>query len=767
MSVRSDLVLGLRLALAGGRQALARLLLIASGIALGVGLLLSVVGIFPAEAAVERRAAARQFEVLDGGETPPPDHLLLDYAGTTFGERPIAITYLAPVGRPPKPPWLDAFPRPNEIVVSPDLAELLASPDGALLRPRLPAEVVDVLDERWLVHPGELVAYAGAVPAEFSADREIATGYGLDPARHGGAVTSGLAIDRPLSQISFLVSVGLLIPIAVFVVTGARLSASARESRLAAIRLVGGTPAQARLVTAGESLLAGSLGCALGIALFLAGRPLLAAAAPPGNRWFPSDLAPPPALFVAILVGVLVLSVGASLVSLRRVVVTPLGVVRGGGRRVRGTWRWAMLGTGLGGLLTVMLAKKGIIGNNRIVVPFLVVSYGLTALGAAAAAPVAGSAIARVLAKVTAGPGIMLGARRLQVDPRTAGRTVGGIVIVVIAAAITTIYVGVYQANYADAYFPASVEASTVIVEPLSAERIPFEGIADVEGVDAVAPAWLGYTRHGYNVLIADCQALDAAVVEDVPSCVDGVGYVNGSLYDDGASLRPEMRLRLDRAPRIRVEVTVADTDRFDTVLGQFHNILVSPGSASPDLSRRIAPSMIYVDTDGDPATVERIRNALAGSEDVNVYPRGTAEDYTDEVPVLVDAAVTLGIAIAFAIAAATLLVTAVDAVGERRRSLAMLVAVGTSRSVLRRALAVETALPMLAGVALGLASAIGGTWMVFEAVAVLEGGDPPPVYWRSLGYVVVFAIVATVVATIATFPSLGRAIRPESLRTE
>jgi hypothetical protein len=31
----------------------------------------------------------------------------------------------------------------------------------------------------------------------------------------------------------------------------------------------------------------------------------------------------------------------------------------------------------------------------------------------------------------------------------------------------------------------------------------------------------------------------------------------------------------------------------------------------------------------------------------------------------------------------------------------------------------------------------------------------------------VVFPIVVTIVATIATFPSLGRAIRPDSLRTE
>jgi hypothetical protein len=415
-----------------------------------------------------------------------------------------------------------------------------------------------------------------------------------------------------------------------------------------------------------------------------------------------------------------------------------------------------------------MLAKKGIIGNNKVVIPFLVISYGLTALGAAAAAPVAGSAIAKVLAKITGGPGILLGARRLQVDPRTVGRTVGGIVIVVIAAAITTIYVGVYEAQAGDVYYPRSLVPSVVIVEVISAEGIPFERIAAVEGVEAVAPAWVGYTRRGYTVLLADCDALDAVVVEELPRCVGNVAYVNRTLYDGGVSLRPEMRIHLDRAPRLRVDVTTTQTVRFDMELGRFHNMLVSVEAADVDLARRVVPSVIYVETDGSPATVERIRNALAGPWAARVYPRGEPEDYGDQVPKLVGAAVTLGIGITFAIAAATMLVTAVDAVGERRRSLATLTAVGTSAAVLRRALAIETALPMLAGVALGLGSAIGGTWMVFQAVATLEElQDPPPVYWRSLGYVVVFAIAATVVATIATFPSLGRAIRPESLRTE
>jgi cell division protein FtsX len=768
VSARSDLRLGLRLAVAGGRPSLTRLLLIASGIALGVGLLLSVLGIFPAEAAVERRQAARQFDLVEGDEAAPPDHLLLDYAETIFGEEPIAITYVAPVGQPSRPPWLAEIPGRGEIVASPDLAELLASPDGALLRPRLPGEVVDTLDDRWLLHPGELVAYVGAVAEDLSPHREVATGLGMDPEHHGGAVISVPAIERPLFQVSFLVCVGLLIPIVVFVVTGARLSASARESRLAAIRLVGGTPGQARLAAAGESLLAGLLGCGLGIAFFLLARPVLAEVAPPGDRWFPSDIAPPPPLFLAVLIGVLALSVGASLVSLRRVVVTPLGVVRGGGKRVRIWWRWAMLAAGLGGLLLAMLQEQRIVGNDRIVIPFVMTSFGLTALGAAAAAPVAGSAVAQFIAKLTAGPGIILGARRLQVDPRTAGRTVGGIVVVVIAAAITSLFAGVYTQQLGESQFPSSLRASTVIVEPVSPEPIDRDAIQGVRGVTEAAPVWRGYTRHGYQVLVADCDALDVTVVEDLPTCGPGDAFVNGRLYDQGDSLKPEMRIHFDLAPDLRVDMAASNPRRVDVELGEFHNILLPLASSPIDLWTRVAPSILYVATDGDPGTVERIRNALQGPDAPLVHPRGELEDYADEVGVLVDAAVTLGIGITFAIAAATMLVTAVDAVGERRRSLATLAALGASTGVLRRALTVETALPMLAGVVLGLASAIAGTWMVFEAITSLEDVEnPPPIPWRSLGYVVVFAIVATVVATIATFPSLGRAIRPDSLRTE
>ena len=289
MSRVSDLRLGLRLAVGGGRQSVTRLFLIASGIALAVGLLLAALGIFPAERAAQRRQGARLIRALDPGESGPADRLFVDEAVTSFGDEEIYETFMAAEGDGSLvPPWLNRIPKPEEIVASPALAELLASPEGALLRPRFPGTVIATLDERWLLRPGELVAYVGAEPRELSRYREVVKGFGPHP--EYADVPSGISIEQPLYQVSFLVSVGLLIPIVVFVATGARLSASARESRLAAIRLVGGTPNQVRMVATAESALASGFGCVLGIGLFFAGRPLLAAVVPPGDRWFPSDM---------------------------------------------------------------------------------------------------------------------------------------------------------------------------------------------------------------------------------------------------------------------------------------------------------------------------------------------------------------------------------------------------------------------------------------------------------------------------------------------
>ena len=70
-------------------------------------------------------------------------------------------------------------------------------------------------------------------------------------------------------------AVALLLPVLILIATASRLSATRREERFAAMRLVGATPRQISVVSAVEAVVAAVAGVAVGFALFFVFRPLL------------------------------------------------------------------------------------------------------------------------------------------------------------------------------------------------------------------------------------------------------------------------------------------------------------------------------------------------------------------------------------------------------------------------------------------------------------------------------------------------------------
>src|SRR5258708_40188832 len=102
-----------------------------------------------------------------------------------------------------------------------------------------------------------------------------------------------------------------------------RLAADGREERFAALRRVGGTPADIRVVASVESVVSAFCGAVAGIVIFLLVRPLLAGAALTGTPYFGSQLTPTVWGYLAMLVGVPVAAAVAALISLRRVRVSP------------------------------------------------------------------------------------------------------------------------------------------------------------------------------------------------------------------------------------------------------------------------------------------------------------------------------------------------------------------------------------------------------------------------------------------------------------
>ena len=157
----------------------------------------------------------------------------------------------------------------------------------------------------------------------------------------------------------------LTVPMLAFVAQCGRLGAPARERRLAAIRMAGGTPSQVIWVAALETGLASVLGVVVGFGVFLLGRVLLDAPDAGGQRPLPTDVLPGALAMVVIAVAVPLFVTLLAVLTLRRVVLTPLGVVRGPARGRPSVAPGVLLLGGCGAWLLVEPVNQYFLRNPR------------------------------------------------------------------------------------------------------------------------------------------------------------------------------------------------------------------------------------------------------------------------------------------------------------------------------------------------------------------------------------------------------------------
>ena len=144
-----------------------------------------------------------------------------------------------------------------------------------------------------------------------------------------------------------VVAGALLFPVLIFIGSATRLSATRREQRFAAMRLVGATPRQISLIATVESALSAVVGTAVGFGLFYAARALLARVNFTGTPFYPGDLALNWIDALAVAVGIPVAAAVAARLALRRVRISPLGVTRRVTPRPPRAWRLIPLAVGL------------------------------------------------------------------------------------------------------------------------------------------------------------------------------------------------------------------------------------------------------------------------------------------------------------------------------------------------------------------------------------------------------------------------------------
>ncbi|TDC26115.1 ABC transporter permease [Streptomyces sp. 8K308] len=765
-----DLGIGARFALAGGSSGWARTTLTAVGVGLGVVVLLLAASIPSALEARSQRVDARQplWDMDDTG--PGPDSFLAAGAATEYHGEGIDGLVLQPeAATATPPPGLDAFPGPGEMVVSPALAELLDSADGRLLAERLDHERVGIIGDEGLDGPGDLYYYLGSDSLADEAPRAL--GFGNPVFRE--PLTPAMAL------LVLVICVGLLMPVAVFMGTAARFGGERRDRRLAALRLVGADMAMTRRIAAGESLTGSLLGLLVGTPLFLAVRQHLGTLRAADLSAYPEDLSPGVGLILIVLVSVPASALMVTLFALRGVTVEPLGVVRHAeGTPRRFGWRAVPLLLGL--LLLVPLTFR-FVGAGDGTLTQVGVGIVLLLTGATVVLP---WLVERLVGALRGGPlSWQLATRRLQLSSGPATRAVSGITVAVAAAtALYMFFAGVRTANTVETGQDTSRAQVQVSASGIKgAESVRFVGgLESLPGVESARAVVTG-TASSPNrqdaeghpltspVTVGDCAALRE--LAEVAGCVDGDVF---SIAGGGeAAFQPGERVLLDlsvgepsvepepAAAQWTVPETITEVPAHPDPVGVVYTgILATPAALDTELLGHASTDVLLSLDPADRDAVERVRNAVWGTPgDPSVME--LQDERTDRTMARIQLGLLIGATGVLVLIGASMIVTTVEQLRERRRLLSALVAVGTRRRTLSASLLWQTAIPVVLGLALAAAVGTGlgallmgmvnlpvGDWLAFLPMAAVGGG-------------------VIVLVTLVSLPSLWYVMRPEGLRTE
>ncbi|MET8942001.1 FtsX-like permease family protein [Streptomyces sp. NPDC004542] len=768
-----DLAMGARFALAGGREGWVRMLLTGIGVGLGVALLLLTTAIPNALAVRHEREDARRDYTYHQKTLPKADDtLVIADIDSQFRSSEIRGRLVEPEGpRAPLPPGVETYPATGEMVVSPALKSLLASDDGKLLRGRLPYRIAGTIGESGLVGSRELTYYAGV--KGLAARIDHAQVDRID--RYGEPNPSQERMDPVLLLLVLVVLVVLLMPVAVFIAAAVRFGGERRDRRLAALRLVGSDSRMTRRIAAGEALAGALLGLVLGTVFFLMCREAAGSVELFDFSVFPSYLTPSPLLAVLVAVAVPAAAVAVTLFALRGVVIEPLGVVRTARPARRRLWWRLLLPLGGLGMLYPMIGKGRDHGDfNQYLVAGGVV---LLLVGVTALLP---WVVERVVDRLgSGGVAWQLAVRRLQLSSGTAARMVNGIAVAVAGAiALQMLFSGVdsaYTEQSTNDLSRAQMQVSVPAGVRLSEAAGKFTATKGVRKATALAGGDLADTRkdaeHYSQLTVGDCAALRE--VAALPSCRDGDVFVLEGGEDDAATsklARPGRTLYLDpsysgdRGKEVAWTVpgnmkrarSVADPTN-----GRRSGILMTTG-AVPARAAGTLYAYVYLSLDESvPDVEEYVRNTAAEispTAQALVWSAGerSAQFTSIRTGLLVGAVCVL------ALIGASLLVSQLEQLRERKRLLSALVAFGTRRRTLSLSVLWQTAVPVALG--LLLASTVG---LALGAVLLRMTATPVRVDWASVLSMTGAGAAVVLTVTLLSLPPLLRLMRPEGLRTE
>jgi hypothetical protein len=741
--------LGLRLTLGSGREAALRVLVTAAAVALGVGLLLvTLAGVNGLHAQTDRGAwldTAAQASV----PSSTPNQLWWLSGIDQFDGQVIDQVDVAPTGpNAPVPPGLSRLPGPGEYFASPALAMLLRSEPANQLRDRYPARQIGTIGAAALPSPNSLIIVIGHTAQELSQlpgavkvaaiQRTPADCYACQSTIGSGPVLEFILAGG---------AVALLLPVLILIAMASRLSAVRREERFAAMRLVGATPRQIAVVSAVEAVVAAVVGVAVGFVLFFVFRPLLDHVPFTGAPLAPGDLSLHLIDILLVVIGVPVAAVVSARLALRRVQVSPLGVNRRAASHPPRIVRIVPLLAGIALLAYFDAAgKPGAIGAQLLE---LLVGFALLVVGLVLAGPWFTTAGSRLMTRRASRPATLIAGRRLLDNPKAAFRFISGLVIALfvtsaLVGALSSINAaaisgggGAGSSTLADTFCsfsttdcPASAQIPSVLSQVLARVRAT-PGVRSVTVVHQSA----SQAGSGRSFGLVSCDQLVGTPA--IGKCAPGATVVSVGYF---------------------LSHVLGHSSRASTTV--WPSVQVSAAQVA-----RLPVDAIVVATNGSSGSLERARTTLERAFPFEGTPVAidALDPSTERLLTMIQDMTDVIIVASLIIAACSLAVNIAAGMGERKRPFSLLRLTGVPLGVLRRIVALESALPLVIVAAVSIVVGLVSAALYLHSQVDIPFRIPGISYWAT----VLGGLFASLAVIASTFPLLNRMTGPEVARND
>jgi len=709
-----------RLVLFSGDGVWRRFAATAAGVAVGVALLVTLLGAHAGLQARDARTWWMNLDVHAAGDASSPVKLTDDTALVSghievFRGRPVwqldvAVT---PNSRVRLPDGL-ATPPAGSSLVSPALARLIDRVPGDQLGDRF-GTVTDHLPVSMLKGPDVLVVIHMMDEQSLRSHAKlflIDDFDGIQPSTNG-----------VYSMMLIIGAVALMIPVILLVGIVTQLGAAQRRERLQTLRLIGATPGEVARLAAQEMALTTCVGGVGGVGLFFAIRPLAARVVVDGTSFYATDLAV--SWWTAL--GVVALVVAASTVTAAwRVAaegIGPLGVTKQTAEPVPGVVRLlpllagaALVATGAFGHLTAVSLRQYLaIGG-----------FACTAVGIILAGPWLVHRLSGWLGRHAGSATIVVAAGWFRRHPAAAFRSVAGLVVALFLVSVFSGMASVATAGLQTTQMPGLMppETATAKLAPDADVHTLQQQAARITGVTGTVIAYPSGQPGGLIVTSSEARLLGFAGVPD-SGCAqfDASGFTNPTATEPAA--------------------------------------LTPTGCGVQDV-----PTVLFVRTDGTTA-MERAQTwaaatpALATSlltrdDRVNTATVGAVETLATMA--------YLGVLIAVIIAGISLAVASAAAVIDNKRTFGLMRLMGMPQGVLRQVIATQALIPLLATIAATIATGFLVAWML------ITGWAPSlAMSWPDARYYLAIAAATgiAVIAVAATFPVAANNTRLHTTRFE